>query len=227
VWDGGNNDLPFIQPGLEIVVFDPHRAGHEISYHPGETNLRRADVAVINKVDTSNRDSIEAVEQNIRRVNPAAMIIHTASRITADNPLAIRGKRVLVVEDGPTLTHGGMSFGAGFLAALKFGAADIIDPRPYAAGSIREIFQKYPEIKSLLPAMGYAGEQIQELKKTIEDTPCDCVLIATPIDMRSLLDIKKDVVRIRYEIEETNGLELKGCVEGFVDSIAHECEPGR
>lgn len=222
VWDGGNNDLPFIQSGLEIVVFDPHRPGHELSYHPGETNLRRADVAVINKVDTADREKIEAVEENIRNVNPTAIIIHTASRITADNCHAIKGKKVLVVEDGPTLTHGGMSYGAGFLAAQKFGAGEIIDPRPYASGSIKETFTRYPQIKALLPAMGYAPVQIRELKQTIEDTPCDCVLIATPTDLRSLLDLKKDVVRIRYEIEEADGMELKGCVEGFVDSITHQ-----
>lgn len=224
VWDGGNNDLPFIEPGLEIVVFDPHRPGHELSYHPGETNLRRADVAVINKVDTADREKIEAVEENIKRINPGAIIIHTASRITADNPHAIKGKKVLVVEDGPTLTHGGMPYGAGFLAALKFGAGDIVDPRPYAAGSVKETFKKYPQIKALLPAMGYAPEQIQELKQTIEDTPCDCVLVATPTDLRSLLGLQREVVRIRYEIEETDGMELKGCVEGFVDSIHHPYE---
>jgi predicted GTPase len=222
VWDGGNNDFPFIQPGLEIVVFDPHRPGHEVSYHPGETNLRRADIAVINKVDTSDRKKVEAVEENIKRLNPAAVIIHTASRITVDNPGAIKGKKVLVVEDGPTLTHGGMTFGAGILAAERFGAGEIVDPRPYARGSIRETFEKYPQVKSLLPAMGYAPEQIRELKETIEDTPCDCVLIATPTDIRNLLDIRKDVVRVRYEIEEADGMELKGCIEGFVDSITHQ-----
>ena len=221
VWDGGNNDFPFLQPGLEIVVFDPHRPGHEVLYHPGETNLRRADIAVINKVDTADKDKIEAVEGSIRRLNPAAVIIHTASRIHADNPGAIKGKRVLVVEDGPTLTHGGMAFGAGLLAAERFGAAEVVDPRPYAEGSIKETFEKYPQVKSLLPAMGYAPEQIRELKKTIEDTPCDCVLIATPTDMRRLLDIRKEVVRVSYEIEEADGMELKGCIEGFADSVAH------
>ncbi len=221
VWDGGNNDVPFLQPGLEIVVFDPHRAGHETAYHPGETNLRRADVAVINKIDTAGREKIEAVEANIRGVNPTALIVHTASRIIADDPLAIKGKKVLVVEDGPTLTHGGMSFGAGLVAAAKLGAGDVIDPRPYAAGSLKAVYEKYPQIGPLLPAMGYAPEQIGELKRTIEGTPCDCVLIATPIDMRGLLDLSKDVVRINYEIEETDGKELKGCIEGFVDSMTN------
>jgi predicted GTPase len=222
VWDGGNNDFPFIEPGLEVVVFDPHRPGHEVAYHPGETNLRRADVAVINKVDTADKKKIEAVEENIRRLNPAAVITHTASRIAADNPDAIKGKKVLVVEDGPTLTHGGMTFGAGLLAAERFGADEIVDPRPYAEGSIRETFEKYPQVKSVIPAMGYAPEQVRELKKTIEDTPCDCVLIATPTDIRHLLDIRKDVVRIRYDIEEADGMELKGCIEGFVDSVIHQ-----
>lgn len=219
VWDGGNNDLPFIRPDLETVVLDPHRAGHEFLYHPGEANLRRADVAIINKVDTAGRDRVEVVENNVRSVNPAAVIVCTASRITVADPDSIKGKRVLVVEDGPTLTHGGMSYGAGLLAARRFQAAEIVDPRPYAVGSIRDVLDRYPHIDHLLPAMGYAPVQMQELKETIENVPCDVVLIATPVDLGSLLDIGKSAVRVRYDIEETGDNELRGCIEGFVDSL--------
>jgi predicted GTPase len=221
VWDGGNNDLPFIRPGLEIVVLDPHRPGHETSFHPGEANLRRADIAVINKVDTADAEKVGAVERNIRMVNPGALIVYTASPIRVDSPEKIRGKRVLVVEDGPTLTHGGMAYGAGFLAAEKYSAAEVVDPRPYAAGSIRKIFERYPGMRNVLPAMGYAPEQIRELKETIERAPGDLVIVATPIDLRHLLDLKKDSVHVCYEIEEHDGMELKGCIEGFVDSHFH------
>jgi len=223
VWDGGNNDLPFIRADIEIVVLDPHRPGHELSYHPGETNLRRADIAVINKVDTADKEKISAVERNIRTVNPDAIMIHTTSRIIPDAPPgAIKGKKVLVIEDGPTLTHGGMTYGAGFLAATQFGASEIVDPRPYATGSIKDAFERYPQLGKLLPAMGYAQSQIRELREIIEKTPCDIVLIATPIDLARLLGLKKETVRIRYEIEEVAGLELKGCIEGFIDSHFHK-----
>ncbi len=221
VWDGGNNDMPFIRSGLEIVVLDPHRPGHEISFHPGEANLRRADIAVINKVDTADEAKVREVEKNIRKVNSEAIIVYTNSPIKADSADKIAGKKVLVVEDGPTLTHGGMRYGAGFLAAEKYAAAEIVDPRPYAVGSIRETLEQYPDIKNVLPAMGYAPEQIRELKETIESTPADLVLVATPTDLRRLLDIKKDSVRIDYEIEELDGKELKGCIEGFIDSHLH------
>ncbi len=221
VWDGGNNDMPFIKSGLEIVLLDPHRPGHELSYHPGEANLRRADIAVINKVDTADERMVGEVARNIVRVNPEAIIVYTASPIRADYPDRIAGKKVLVIEDGPTLTHGGMTYGAGFLAAEKYGAAEIVDPRPYAAGSIRATLEKYPGIKNVLPAMGYAPEQVRELKETIERSPCDVVLIATPIDLRRLLDLGKESVRIGYEIEEFEGMELKGCIEGFIDSHLH------
>ncbi|MEJ2683760.1 MAG: cyclic 2,3-diphosphoglycerate synthase [Candidatus Sulfobium sp.] len=219
VWDGGNNDLPFIRPDLEMVVLDPHRAGHEMLYHPGEANLRRADVAIINKVDTAVKENVKVVERNIRSVNATALIIHTASRITVDDPGRIKGKKVLVVEDGPTLTHGGMSYGAGFLAARQFQAGEVLDPRPYAVGSIRDVLDRYPHIKNLLPATGYAPAQIEELRETIENVPCDLVLVATPVDLGSLLDIKKSVMRVRYDIEEVEGKELQGCIEGFVDSL--------
>ncbi len=219
VWDGGNNDLPFIRPDLEMVVLDPHRAGHEMLYHPGEANLRRADVAIINKVDTAVKENVKVVERNIRSVNATALIIHTASRITVDDPGRIKGKKVLVVEDGPTLTHGGMSYGAGFLAARQFQAGEVLEPRPYAVGSIRDVLDRYPHIKNLLPATGYAPAQIEELRETIENVPCDLVLVATPVDLGSLLDIKKSVMRVRYDIEEVEGKELQGCIEGFVDSL--------
>jgi predicted GTPase len=224
VWDGGNNDLPFLVPDIEAVVLDPHRPGHELQYYPGETNLRRADIAIINKVDSADTKKIRRVEENIRWVNSETVIVHTASRISLDPPAEIKGRKVLVVEDGPTLTHGGMSYGAGFLAAIKFGAAEIADPRPFAAGSIRETFEKYPHLKNLLPAMGYAPRQMQELKETIEKTPCDLVLIATPIDLRGLLNLKRDSVSVKYEIEETDGMELKGYIEGFIDSVCRTGE---
>lgn len=221
VWDGGNNDLPFIRSALEIVVLDPHRAGHEISFHPGEANLRRADIAVINKVDTADEANVRKVERNIRQVNTKAIIVHTNSPIRADSPDKIAGKKVLVIEDGPTLTHGGMGYGAGFLAAEKYRAAEVVDPHPYAVGSIRRTLEKYTGIKKVLPAMGYAAEQIRELKETIERTPADLVLVATPTDLRRLLDLKKDSVRVDYEIAEIDGKELKGCIEGFIDSHLH------
>jgi predicted GTPase len=178
---------------------------------------------VINKVDTAAKENISVVEHNIRTVNPDALIIHTMSRIIpAAAPGAIKGKKVLVIEDGPTLTHGGMTYGAGFLAATQFGASEIVDPRPYARGSIKDAFERYPQIGKLLPAMGYGRSQIGELKEIIEDVPCDIVLIATPIDLARLLGLKKETVRIRYEIEEAEELELKGCIEGFIDSLFHK-----
>lgn len=221
VWDGGNNDMPFIRSGLEIVVLDPHRPGHELSFHPGETNLRRADIAVINKVDTADKAKVREVERNIRQVNTKAIIVHTNSPIRVDSPDKIAGKKVLVVEDGPTLTHGGMGYGAGLLAAEKYRAAEVVDPRAYAVGSIRETLDKYRDIKKVLPAMGYAPEQIRELKETIERAPADLVLVATPTDLRRLLDLKKESVRVDYEIAEIDGKELKGCIEGFIDSHLH------
>ena len=204
VWDGGNNDLPFFQPDLLFVVADPHRPGHELTFHPGETNLRMADVVVINKMDTASEENIARVRENIRTANPNAVIIRAASPISVDNadPEAIRGKRVLAVEDGPTLTHGDMSFGAGVILAKKFGAAEIVDPRPYAVGSIKETFERYPKTGALLPAMGYGAKQIAELEATINATPVDLVLIATPIDLRRIVKIKHPMMRVRYELEE-------------------------
>ncbi len=202
VWDGGNNDFPFYQPDLLIVIADPHRPGHELTYHPGETNLRMADVVVINKIDTALEENVQRVRANIRAANPHAIIVNAASPISVDDPAVIQGKRVLVVEDGPTLTHGGMAFGAGVVAAKKFGAREIVDPRPYAVGSIKETFAKYPTTGTVLPAMGYGEKQIAELEATINAAPVDLVLIATPIDLRRVVNIKHPTARVRYELQE-------------------------
>lgn len=201
VWDGGNNDLPFFVPDLHIVVADPHRPGHELRYHPGEANLRRADVVVINKVDTASPEGVAEVREDIYAVNPQAVVIEAASPIFVEDPGAICGKRVLVVEDGPTLTHGEMTYGAGVVAARRFGAAELVDPRPYAVRSIAATFEKYPHIGPLLPAMGYGKEQIEDLQETINRTDCDLVLVATPIDLRRLIDIRHPVDRVRYELQ--------------------------
>jgi predicted GTPase len=202
LWDGGNNDLPFFKPDLHIVVADPHRAGHELRYHPGEANLRMADVVVINKIDTSEPDKVELIRHNVVAVNPRAVVVDAASPIFVDDPDAIRGCKVLVVEDGPTLTHGEMSFGAGIVAARRFNAAEIVDPRPYAIGSIAETYQKYPNTGPVLPAMGYGAKQVQELQETINATPCDLVIIATPIDLRRVVKINRPTQRVRYELQE-------------------------
>lgn len=202
LWDGGNNDLPFYKPDLHIVVADPHRAGHELAYHPGEANLRLADVVVINKIDTADLENVATVRENVRATNPEAVIIEAASPIFVEDPAAIRGKRVLVVEDGPTLTHGGMAYGAGIVAARRFGAAEIVDPRPYAVGSIVATFEKYPQTGPLLPAMGYDEQQIEELEETINATPCDVVIVATPIDLRRIVEIRRPTQRVRYELQE-------------------------
>lgn len=202
VWDGGNNDTPFFRPDLHIVVFDPHRAGHERLYYPGETNLLMADVAVINKVDTASAGDIETVRSNIERFAPRAEIVLARSPVSVLCPDRITSQRVLVIEDGPTLTHGDMAFGAGTIAARKCGATQIVDVRPYAVGSLLETYAKYPHIGGQLPAMGYSEEQIRDLEETINRTPCDLVLSATPIDISSLLTINKPIVRVRYEYED-------------------------
>jgi len=210
LWDGGNNDLPFYRPDLHIVVTDPHRAGHELAYHPGEANLRLADVVVINKIDTADLEDVVTVRENVRATNPDAVIIEAASPIFIEDPAAVRGKRVLVVEDGPTLTHGGMAYGAGIVAARRFGAAEIVDPRPYAAGSIVATFEKYPQTGPLLPAMGYGEQQVEELEETINATPCDVVIVATPIDLRRVLKhIAHPMDRVRYELQEIGRPTLK------------------
>ncbi|MFY9673402.1 MAG: cyclic 2,3-diphosphoglycerate synthase [Terriglobales bacterium] len=202
LWDGGNNDTPFYSSDLEIVVVDPHRPGHELAYFPGEVNLRRADVVIINKVDTAAMHDIETVRQNIKLANPKAAVIETACRVSVPNPDLIKGKRVLVVEDGPTLTHGEMPYGAGVVAARQCGAAQLIDPRPFAVGSIRGVYERYTHLNSLLPAMGYSAMQRHELEATIAATPCDLVLIATPIDLARVIKIDKPALRVTYEVEE-------------------------
>jgi predicted GTPase len=215
LWDGGNNDLPFYAADLEVVVVDPHRPGHEMSYHPGETNLRRAHVVVINKIDSADGASIEAVRRSIREVNPNAMVVDAASPISVDDPAAIRGKRVLAVEDGPTLTHGEMKYGAGIIAAMKHGAREILDPRPWAVGSIKETFAKYPGIGTLLPAMGYGDDQVRDLEATIAACPVDVVLIATPIDLRRVLKLTKPAVRVGYELQEIGAPTLDDALAKF------------
>ena len=213
VWDGGNNDLPFYKPDLHIVVTDPHRPGHELKYHPGEANLRMADVVVINKVDTAKPENIEAVEKNIKDVNPKAIIVKAASPMTVENPELIKGKRVLVIEDGPTLTHGEMPYGIGAIAAEKLGASEIIDPRPYAVGSITDAYKKYTHLGPILPALGYGEHQIRELEETINKAPCEVVVVGTPIDLRKLIKINKPAVYVRYELQEVGSPNLKEILE--------------
>lgn len=213
LWDGGNNDLPFFKPDLHIVVVDPHRAGHELRYHPGEANVIAADVVIINKVDTAAPEDIETVRKNVAGLNPEAEVIEAASPITVEDPAAIKGKRVLVVEDGPTLTHGEMSFGAGWIAAKRHGAAEVVDPRPFAVGTIMETFEKYPNTGDVLPAMGYGDAQMRELEQTINDSDAELVLIGTPIDLAALLDLDKPAQRVRYELEETGEPRLKSILE--------------
>lgn len=215
LWDGGNNDFPFYVSDLEIVVVDPHRAGHELLYHPGETNFRRAGVLIINKMDTAPEAKVSAVLQNIRQVNPEAVVIRAHSPIITSEGAAIAGKRVMVIEDGPTLTHGGMSFGAGVVAAEKYGAAQIIDPRPAAVGSIRETFAKYGHLDKVLPAMGYGHEQIEELGQTINACDCDLVVSATPIDLRRLIKTDKKIIHVRYELEEQGSPNLREVLARF------------
>ena len=202
IWDGGNNDLPFYRPDFHIVVVDPHRAGHELRYHPGEANLRMADAVVINKIDTADSQGVNTVLNNIRAVNPSAVIVRAASPLFVEDPEGIRGKRVLVIEDGPTLTHGEMAYGAGVVAAQQFGAAEIVDPHPYAVRTIADTYRKYPSTGAVLPAMGYGREQMADLEETINRTPVDMVLIATPIDLGRLVDIDKPNQRVRYELQE-------------------------
>jgi predicted GTPase len=204
IWDGGNNDTPFYRSDLEIVVVDPHRPGHELSYYPGEVNLRRANVIVINKVDTAAPQDVETVRRNIRVSNPSATVVQTACRVSVSEPELVRGRKVLVVEDGPTLTHGEMPYGAGVVAARECGAAELVDPRPYAVGSIRSTYEHYPHLTSLLPAMGYSAMQRHELEETINRVPCDLVLVATPIDLGHLVNLNKPSLRVTYEVEDVS-----------------------
>jgi len=222
VWDGGNNDMSFYRPDLNIVVADPHRAGNELTYYPGETNLRMADVIIINKVDTADPQKVNEVKENIKSVNPNAKVLEAASPITANNPEAVRGKRVLAIEDGPTVTHGGMSFGAGVVFAKRFGAAELVDPRPYAVGSIKDAFRKYAHLGAVLPALGYGEKQVQELKETIDRTPCDVVVIGTPIDLRRVMSISKPTVRVRYELKVLGPVSLEQILDECIQRSRKE-----
>ncbi len=216
VWDGGNNDFPFYKPDLMITVVDPHRPGHEISYYPGETTLRIADVVVINKEETASPENIETVRNNIRKVNPSATVIDAASPIKVENPEIIRGKRVLVVEDGPTLTHGGMKIGAGVVAARKYGAKELVDPRPFVVGKLEETFRIYPEIGTLLPAMGYSEQQKKDLETTINNSDAEAVIIGTPIDLNRIINIKKPTTRVYYDLQEIGEPNLEFIIDEFV-----------
>ncbi len=216
LWDGGNNDIPFYQSDLNIVVADPHRPGHEVRYYPGETNLRMAQVIVVNKVNTAKPEAIEEVLANISRINPGADVIQAGSVVTADNEQAIKGKRVLVVEDGPTLTHGEMTYGAAHVAARQFGAAAIVDPRPYAVGSIRGVYEKYRHLSDILPAMGYGEQQVHDLKATIEAVPCDVVLIGTPFDLSRLIKTKHPMIRVNYSLDKPATDALSRILDRFL-----------
>ncbi|MDP4185701.1 MAG: cyclic 2,3-diphosphoglycerate synthase [Bacteroidota bacterium] len=215
VWDGGNNDFPFYKPDLAITVADPHRPGAEVSYYPGEVNLRMADVIIINKIDTAQPEAVQTVRKNIAKVNPKAIVIDGASPISVDDPSVIKGKRVLVVEDGPTLTHGEMKIGAGTVAAQKYGAAEIVDPRPFTVGKLSETFRIYPGIGKLLPAMGYGEQQIKDLEETIRNTKCDSVIIGTPIDLKRIITIDKPSTRVYYELEEIGKPNLQDVIDDF------------
>jgi predicted GTPase len=217
LWDGGNNDFPFYQPDLTIGVTDPHRAGHELSYYPGEVVLRISDVVVINKMDSASPEGIQIVRESIEKVNPGAIVIDAASPIRVDHPEVIRGKRVLVVEDGPTLTHGEMKLGAGVLAARKFGASGLVDPRPYTVGRLKETFEIYPGIGVLLPAMGYGEQQLKDLETTINRTDCDSVVIGTPIDLNRLIRVEKPTTRVYYDLQEIGEPNLSGVLDAFIE----------
>ena len=216
LWDGGNNDLPFYKPDLFIVVADPHRVGHELSYFPGESNLRMADVVVINKMDSARPEDVAKLKENIAAVNPNATVIEANSPVTVENREIITGKRCLIVEDGPTLTHGEMKFGAGTVAAEKFGASEIIDPRPWIEGTIAETFEKYPDIGHVLPAMGYGGQQMKDLEATINAVDCDVVVIGTPIDLRRIISIDKPSVRVTYDLEEIGSPDVTAVLKPFL-----------
>jgi predicted GTPase len=213
LWDGGNNDTPFFRPDLNIVVADPHRPGHEQRYYPGEINVRMADVVIVNKVDTADPARVAEVEASVRALNPRARVMRAKSPVTAQEPERIKGKRVLVVEDGPTLTHGDMQYGAGVVAAQQLGAQEIVDPRPYAQGSIRQTFEKFPHLTRVLPAMGYGDAQMAELAATIRAVPCDTVVIATPVDLSRLLKLDKPATRVRYELEEVEPGALRQSIQ--------------
>ena len=219
IWDGGNNDFPFFKPDLAITVVDPHRPGNELSYYPGEVNLHIADVIIINKIDTANPEGIQIVSQNIALFNPQATVIYAASPVRVDHPEIIRDKRVLVIEDGPTLTHGEMQIGAGIIAARQYGARECVDPRPFVVGKLAETFQKYPKIGPLLPAMGYSEDQIHDLEDTIARTDCDSIVIGTPIDLTRILKIKQPSARVYYELQEIGTPNLNEVLSDFCQKI--------
>ncbi len=216
LWDGGNNDFPFFRPSYQITVVDPLRPGHEVGYFPGEVNLRRADAIIINKIESAHPEDVDEVRQNIRLANPKALVIDAASPVTVDFPERLRGMRALVVEDGPTLTHGEMNFGAGIVAAQKFGCADLVDPRPFLQGKLVETFEKYPDIGILLPAMGYSPQQVKDLEITINQSDADVVVIGTPIDLRRIIDIRKPTVRVTYELQEIGRPNLHDALANII-----------
>jgi predicted GTPase len=222
LWDGGNNDWPFIKSNLEIVVLDPHRAGHELLYHPGETNFRRAQVLIVNKIDSAPVSGVQQVMVNIAAVNPNATVVQARSNITVDKPELITGKRVLVIEDGPTLTHGEMSYGSGTIAAQKHGAMEIVDPRPNAKGSLAEVYKNYPWVGKALPAMGYSAAQLADLRATIDATPCDSIVIATPVDLARLNALPKPTCRVRYDLKEMSQPDLATLVGEFLSRHANQ-----
>ena len=219
LWDGGNNDTSFYSPDLQITVVDPHRPGHEIAYYPGQTNFVLADVIVINKIGTADPDDVEIVRENIAQFNPDAIVIDAASPVGVEDPSVIRDNRVLVVEDGPTLTHGEMQYGAGVVAARKYGASELVDPRPYLKGSLVDTFEKYTGIGTLLPAMGYGGKQVKDLEKTINATDCDAVVIGTPIDLRRIVKIKHPTTRVTYDLQEIGWPSLVDVLTGFLKAM--------
>lgn len=221
LWDGGNNDFSFYKPDLSIVVADPHRPGHEVSYFPGMTNLLMADVIVINKEETASLENIERVRKSIEKWNPNAIVVDAASPLFVENPSIIRGKKCLVIEDGPTLTHGGMTYGAGFIAAKKYGASEILDPRPFAVGSIIDTYKKYNHLDKILPAMGYGKKQIKELEETINKSDSEVVIIGTPIDLTRVMNIKKTAVRVTYELQEIGKPNLEDILDEFISKNVH------
>jgi len=216
LWDGGNNDFPFYKPDLHVTVVDPHRPGHEMSYYPGNVTLRLADVVVINKIDSAGPEGIDTVRRNIAAVNPKAVVVDAASVLEMDNPAVVRGKKILAVEDGPTLTHGEMKIGAAVVAARKFGAAGLVDPRPYLVGSLKDTFRTYPGIGTLLPAMGYGSKQLKDLEASINQTPCDAVVIGTPIDLNRIITIKKPSTRVYYNLQEIGKPDLEMIIDEFI-----------
>ncbi|WP_298269338.1 cyclic 2,3-diphosphoglycerate synthase [Geobacter sp.] len=223
VWDGGNNDFPFFRSDLEIVLVDPLRPGHETAYFPGEVNLRRAGLVVVNKANAAAPEVVARLEEDVRRINPKAEVVRTFSRVIVSDPGAIAGKRVLVIEDGPTVTHGGMPTGAGYAAALESGAAEVLDPRPWAVGSIAKSFEEYSHLGPVLPAMGYSSGQVDELRRTIEAVPCEAVVSATPVSLERLFRTQKPMVRVFYEIEELPGAPLRRAIGRFLENAGPKC----